>query len=141
MIKKKAGAPFGNTHAVGHGAPKDNHNAKGHGAPNGNSNALRTGVHEKITLETLPYDERCLFNNLLKLYHDREPAEEVFKYIRAMVTRQITRINPDGTVKVTPIPYNVIVSYTFDFQLMRVHQLLYDHYSWALQAHIKEEKV
>ena len=139
MIKKKAGAPIGNKHAAGHGAPKDNKNAKGYGAPNGNSNALKTGVHEKITPETLPYDECCLFNNLLKLYQNREPAEEVFKYIRAMATRQITRVNPDGTVKITPITHNVMISYTFDFQLMRAHQLLYERCPWVLQAHIKEK--
>ncbi|MDI3537781.1 MAG: hypothetical protein PWP30_2263 [Eubacteriaceae bacterium] len=137
-MKNKGGAPLGNKNATGHGAPRGNKNALNHGAPTGNSNALKTGVHEHIKPETLPYDEWCLFNNLLKLYQDPEPAEIIFKYIRAMSSKKITRINPDGTVSVFPIPYKTMLYYLFNNQLAYAHLFLYEHYQWVF-GEFKEE--
>lgn len=133
-MKNKGGAPLGNKNAAGHGAPYGNKNALNHGAPTGNSNALKTGVHERIDPETLPNDEKHLFNNLVKLYQDQEPAEAVFKYIRAMCARKITRINPDGTATVFPIPYDTMLYYCFNGQLARIHLLLYERYLWVFMA-------
>jgi len=133
-MKKRAGAPLGNKNATGNGAPYGNKNSLNHGAPIGNSNALKTGVHEHIEPETLPYDEKCLFNNLIKLYQDPEPAEAIFKYIRAMCAKEITRINPDGTETVLPIPYDTMIYYCFNGQLARIHLFLYEHYPWVFMA-------
>ncbi|MDK2936987.1 MAG: hypothetical protein PWP62_1995 [Eubacteriaceae bacterium] len=130
-MKNKGGAPRGNKNAAGHGAPIGNKNAVGHGAPVGNRNALATGVHERIDPETLPYEERCLFNNLVKLYRNQEAAEPVFKYIRAMATKQITRINPDGTETVKPIPYKTMGYYCLNSPLAYMHIYLYEHYPWV----------
>ncbi|MBC3887247.1 hypothetical protein GH810_02845 [Acetobacterium paludosum] len=130
-MKERRGAPLGNKSAVGHGAPTGNKNALGHGAPMMNSNALKTGVYEHIEPETLPYDERCLFNNLITLYQDQEVAEVIFKYIRAMCTKEITRIKPNGYAAVVSIPYNVMVDYVFNNQLAWIHLFLWKNYSWV----------
>jgi hypothetical protein len=138
-VCKRRGTPIGNKNSVGHGAPPGNKNAAGHGAPPGNSNALKTGVYECIDPKTLPYDEKCLFNNLVKLYRDPEPAEVVFKYIRAMSTREITRINPDGSRTVIPIPYKVISDYVFNNQLAWAHLKLGERYPWVFMIPEEED--
>ncbi|WKY47159.1 hypothetical protein Q5O24_12435 [Eubacteriaceae bacterium ES3] len=130
-MKNRRGAPKGNKNAAGHGAPCGNKNAKGYGAPVGNSNALKTGIHEHIDPATLPYDERCLFYNLVKLYRNQETAETVFKYIRAMSTKQITRINPDGTETVKPIPYKTMGYYCFNSPLAYAHIMLWKYHQWV----------
>ncbi|WP_026396066.1 hypothetical protein [Acetobacterium malicum] len=133
-MDKRRGAPLGNKNSVGHGAPPGNKNAAGHGAPTGNSNALKTGVHEHIDPETLPYDEKCLFNNLIKLYQDQKPAEVVFKYIRAMCVRKVTRIKPDGSKTVIPIPYNTMLKYMFNNPLAYAHIVLWKRYPWVFMV-------
>ncbi|KAF5059808.1 hypothetical protein DSECCO2_332280 [anaerobic digester metagenome] len=138
-MKNKGGAPLGNKNAAGHGAPYGNNNALNHGAPTGNSNALKTGVYEHIDPETLPYDEKCLFNNLIKLYQDQEPAEVVFKYIQAMCSKEITRINPDGSKTVIPIPYNTMLKYMFNNPLAYAHMLLWKRYPWVFMVPDEEE--
>jgi|LGOV01.1.fsa_nt_gb hypothetical protein len=138
-MKERRGAPLGNKNSVGHGAPPRNKNAAGHGAPYGNSNALKTGVHECINPETLPCDEKCLFNNLIKLYQSQELAEVIFKYIRAMCAKEITRINPDGSTTVIPIPYYVMSDYVFNNQLAWAHLILWEQYPWVFM--IPKEEV
>lgn len=136
---KRRGAPLGNKNSVGHGAPPGNKNAAGHGAPKGNSNALKTGVHEYIDPETLPYDEKHLFNNLVKLYQDQKAAEVVFKYIRAMCAKEITRIKPDGTKTVFPIPYKVMSDYVFNNSLAYAHMILWKRYPWMFMVPDEED--
>lgn len=136
---KRRGAPLGNKNSVGHGAPPGNKNAAGHGAPSGNSNALKTGVHERIDPRSLPYDEKRLFNNLVKLYQDQEPAEVVFKYIRAMCAKEITRINPDGSRTIIPIPYNVMSDYVFNTSLAWAHLILWERYPWVFMVPDEED--
>lgn len=133
-MKNKGGAPQGNKNAVGHGAPYGNKNALNHGAPTGNSNALKTGVHEHIDPETLPYDEKSLFNNLVKLYQDQKPAEVVFKYIRATCSKEITRINPDSSKTVIPIPYKAMSDYVFNNPLAYAHIVLWERYPWVFMV-------
>ncbi len=133
-MDKRRGAPLGNKNSVGHGAPPGNKNAAGNGAPPGNSNALKTGVHEHFDPETLPYDEKSLFNNLVKLYQDQDPAEVVFKYIRAMCSKEITRINPDSSKTVIPIPYKAMSDYVFNNQLAYAHIVLWKRYPWVFMV-------
>ncbi|KNZ41399.1 hypothetical protein [Acetobacterium bakii] len=131
MGKRNVGAPIGNKNALGHGAPNGNQNSKGHGVPLGNRNAVKTGTNEHIlNPDVLPYEERHLFNNLLLFFKDRKPAEEVFKYIRAMSTQQITYIKPNGKLKIMPIPYCVMVKYAFNWQFTAAHLWLFENHPW-----------